>query len=210
MFADCVSLSSQGSLAAMAGRLGRFGFGRGGRSGGFMSGDGVPGGKKLSSLDLQLVILALLEQQPAHGYELIRRIEELSDGFYVPSAGMVYPALTYLDEAGLAAVEQAGSRKLYRLTDEGHLRLAANRASAEATLDALSRIGSRMDEVREAFAGLDAFDPQAADELHRVRHGLKYALRHTLDCTPAEARQVVEILQRATAEILDVIGRKPK
>lgn len=174
-----------------------------------MGGDGVPGGKKLSSTDLQLVVLTLLERQPAHGYELIRTIEEHSGGFYVPSPGVIYPALTLLEETGHAAVEQAGSRKLYRVTDEGRLHLRANRASAEATLEALSRIGSRMEQVREAFAGLDALDPEAADELHRVRHGLKHALRHSLDCTPSEARQVIIIVKRATAEILEVFSKKP-
>jgi DNA-binding PadR family transcriptional regulator len=181
---------------------GSFGFGRGGP--GFMGGGCfMPGGRKLSSADLQLVVLALLEKQPAHGYELIRAIEERSSGFYVPSPGVIYPALTYLEEIGQAAVEQDGNRKLYRLTDEGHRHLEANRANAEAMLEALGRIGGRMEQVREAYAGLDALDPRAADELHRARHGLKRALMNTSGCTPEEARRIVAILDRATAEILD-------
>ena len=167
-----------------------------------MGGDGMPGGRKLSSADLQLVVLALLEKQPAHGYELIRAIEERSNGFYVPSPGVIYPALTYLDEIGHAAVEPDGNRKLYSLTEQGRQHLAANRAGAEAMLDALGRIGNRMEQVREAFAGLDALDPHAADDLHRARHGLKHALLRTRDCTPDEARRIALILDRATAEIL--------
>jgi DNA-binding PadR family transcriptional regulator len=154
MFKDYVPpYSMRGFLDAMARRPSAFGFGRVGHGRGFMGGDGVPGGKKLSSPDLQLVILTLLEKQPAHGYELIRTIEQLSGGFYVPSPGVIYPALTYLEETGHAAVERVGSRKLYSVTEDGRLHLAANRATAEATLEALSRIGSRMDQVREAFAG---------------------------------------------------------
>lgn len=167
-----------------------------------MGGGGLPGGRRLSSADLQLIVLALLENQPAHGYELIRAIEERSNGFYVPSPGVIYPALTYLDETGHAAVEPDGNRKLYSLTEQGRQHLGANRAGAEAMLDALGRIGNRMEQVREAFAGLDALDPKAADDLHRARHGLKHALLRTRDCTPDEARRIALILDRATAEIL--------
>lgn len=164
----------------------------------------MPGGRKLSSTDLQLVILSLLEQQPAHGYELIRAVEERSGGFYTPSPGVIYPALTYLDEIGHAAVEPEGNRKLYSITDAGREHLAANRANAEAILDALSRIGGRMEQVREAFAGIDDIDPRAADDLHRARHGLKHALMRARGASPAEARRIAEILDRAAAEILSV------
>jgi DNA-binding PadR family transcriptional regulator len=167
-----------------------------------MGGDGMPAGRKLSSADLQLVVLALLEKQPAHGYELIRAIEERSSGFYVPSPGVIYPALTYLEEIGQAAVEQDGNRKLYHLTDEGRRHLETNRPAADAMLATLGRIGGRMEQVREAFAGLDALDPKAADDLHRARHALKHALFNTRGCTPDEARRIAAILDRATAEIL--------
>jgi DNA-binding PadR family transcriptional regulator len=181
---------------------GGFGFGPRGGGRGFMGGGGVPGGRKLSSADLQLVVLALLERQPAHGYELIRTLEETSNGFYTPSPGVIYPALTYLEEIGHAAVEPDGNRKLYRITDAGRAHLDANRIAAQAMLDALGRIGQRMEQVREAFAGLDALDPRAADDLHRARHALKHALFSTRDCTPDEARRISAILDRATAEIL--------
>ena len=169
---------------------------------------GLPGGRKLSSADLQLVILAFLEKQQAHGYELIRAIEERSNGFYVPSPGVIYPALTYLEEIGHAALEQDGNRKLYRITGEGREHFEANRVKTEAILDTLSRIGGRMEQVREAFAGLDAFDPMAADELHHARHALKHALIRTRNCTPDEARRITVILKRAVSEILGVISRR--
>jgi DNA-binding PadR family transcriptional regulator len=182
---------------------GRHGFGRGfGRGGGFMGGDGFPGSRKLSSAELQLVLLALLAERPAHGYELIRLLEERSGGFYAPSPGMVYPALTYLEEIGHAAVTQDGNRKLYSITDAGRAHLAANKGQAETILDALARIGGRMEQVREAFSGLGDADPQAADELHRARHALRHALIRKRGCTPEEARRVAQILDRATADIL--------
>ena len=181
----------------------------GGRGRGFWgSGSGgLPGARKLSSAELQLVVLALLEERPAHGYQLIRALEERSGGFYAPSPGVIYPALTYLDEIGYAAVEPEGHRKLYRITETGRAHLDSNRVNADAILDALSRIGGRMDEVREAFAGLDDADPRAADDLHRARRTLKHALKRKRSCDPAEARRIAEILNRATAEILDLSNK---
>jgi DNA-binding PadR family transcriptional regulator len=168
-----------------------------------MGGNGMPGGRKLSAGDLQLLLLALLDQRPAHGYELIRMLEERSGGFYAPSPGMIYPALTYLEEIGHTAVTQDANRKLYALTATGRAHLDANRQQATLILDAMARIGGRMAEVREAFAGLDAADPAAADELHRARHALKHALMRRDAFSPAEARRIAAILDRATAEILD-------
>ena len=175
------------------------------RGSGFMGGHGAgdfPGGRKLGSTDLQLVILALLAERPAHGYELIKTIEERSGGFYTPSPGVIYPALIFLDEIGHARVEQEGPRKLYQITAEGQSYLAANRATAEAILDALSRIGGRMDQVREAFAGVGDFDAGASDEIHRARHALKQALKSKRGCGPDEARRIAQILDRAATEIL--------
>ena len=171
-----------------------------GRGGGFWDqGGGMPGARKLSAADLQLVILSLLEQAPAHGYELIKAIEEKSGGFYTPSPGVIYPALTYLDEIGYAAVEPEGNRKLYSITDAGKAHLNENRASAESILDGLTRIGGRMDDVRDAFAGRDVF---GAHELHEASRALKHALKRRWNGDPQEMRRIAQILMRAAAEIL--------
>jgi DNA-binding PadR family transcriptional regulator len=179
-------------------RFGRSGHGFFGRGGG---GD-FPGSRRLSSQDLQLVILVLLAERAAHGYELIKTIEERSDGFYSPSPGVIYPALTFLEEIGHARVEQDAARKLYSITPQGEAHLAEHRATADAILEALSRIGRRMDEVREAFAGISDLDVEASDELHRARHALKAALRSKHGCDAAEARRIAKILDRAAADIL--------
>jgi DNA-binding PadR family transcriptional regulator len=164
--------------------------------------DEFPRGRRLDSNDLQLIVLTLLAERPSHGYELIKTIEERSGGFYTPSPGVIYPALTYLSEIGHARVEQAGTRKLYSITAEGKAHLASNRASANAILDALSRIGSRMDDVRDAFAGVGDSDPSASDEIHRARHALRDALRRKRGCDPNEARRIAGILNRAAADVL--------
>ena len=79
-------------------------------------------GRKLASDDLQLLLLALIEEKPSHGYDLIKLLEERSSGYYVPSPGMIYPALTYLEEAGHATIEQEGTKKLYRISEDGKAR----------------------------------------------------------------------------------------
>ena len=66
------------------------------------------------------MILALLEEQPRHGYELIKELEERTGGAYRPSAGVIYPTLALLEDEGL--VRPAGGetgRKLYETTDQG-------------------------------------------------------------------------------------------
>jgi DNA-binding PadR family transcriptional regulator len=181
---------------------GRHRFGRGGHGFFGRGGDEFPGARRLSSQDLQLVILALLAEKPAHGYELIKIIEERSEGFYTPSPGVIYPALTYLEEVGHASVAQDGGRKLYSITPQGETYLAEQRGTADAILQALSRIGRRMDEVREAFAGVSDLDADASDELQRARHNLKRALRSKHGSDSAEARRIAGILERAAAEIL--------
>src|ERR1700721_2211211 len=110
-----------------AGRHGHrhFGGGRGGFFGGSFGGGfrgGGPGmrtAKMLASGDLQLIILLLLSQKPCHGYEIIKAVEEHSSGIYTPSPGMVYPALTYLEEMGYAVAAAEGTKKLYTITAEG-------------------------------------------------------------------------------------------
>jgi DNA-binding PadR family transcriptional regulator len=182
-------------------RHGLHGFGRA-FGGGFMGGDGVPPGRKLSTAELQLVLLSLLAEQPAHGYELIKTLEERSSGFYTPSPGMIYPALTYLDEIGHAVASADGNRKLYTITELGREHLAANKDQADMILLALARIGSRMADMREAFSGLSDADPEAADDLHQARHALKHALIRSRGASAEEARRIARILKNATAEIL--------
>ena len=98
---------------------GRPGFLR--RFGGFMGAGamGFRAARMLGSDDLQLIILALLQEKPRHGYEIIKALEEHSSGIYTPSPGVVYPALTYLEEVQYAVSEAGGNKKLFSITDAG-------------------------------------------------------------------------------------------
>lgn len=111
-------------------------------------------GRMLAAGDVRLVALYFIEQQPRHGYDLIKAIEERSAGFYSPSPGVVYPALTYLEEAGFVTSAADGNRKLYTITDEGRAHLEDNREAVGSTLDFLAKAGEQMNRFRE-FAKAD-------------------------------------------------------
>lgn len=121
-------------------------------------------GKMLASGDLRLVALYLIEQQPRHGYDLIKAVEEKSHGIYSPSPGIVYPALTFLEEAGYVTSAAEGNKKLYTITDEGRTHLADNREAIESTLDFLGKAGARMEEWRAQWnAGNFPFGGEAPE-----------------------------------------------
>jgi DNA-binding PadR family transcriptional regulator len=176
------------------GRRGFGGLGGGGFGAGF---GGFTAGRKLGSGDLHLVILTLLAEQPRHGYDIIKALEERSKGFYAPSPGMVYPALTYLEELGHAVVTAEGAKKLYTITAEGRAHLAANQVEANAIMDQLAAIGRKLEQVREFFSG----EEESGDALHAARHDLRHILREKRHADPAERKRVAEILLRAIAEI---------
>ena len=183
-----------------------------GAPGDFGGGDeGMPRGRKFSSDDLQLLLLALLADEPRHGYELIKALEERSNGFYAPSPGMVYPALTYLEELNYATVEAEGNRKRYALAEAGRTYLAANRERVDIMFAKLSHFARKMDSVRRAFAGEDAdgdVDGNGAGEGGRwlpefiqARRALKLALLMRSEAPLLEQQRIAAILARATAEI---------
>jgi DNA-binding PadR family transcriptional regulator len=181
---------------------GRFG---GGGPGGFGGdGDGFPRGRKFSSDDLQLLLLSLIDTQPSHGYELIKALETRSNGFYSPSPGMVYPALTYLEEIGYVTVQLEGNRKRYELSDAGREYLGANRDRVELMLAKLTHIARKMDSVRRAFAGEEPADISEGGwlpELNEARRRLKHALLLRDNAPAAEQRRIAAILMRAAQEI---------
>jgi len=112
--------------------------------------------------ELRLVLLALLEEQPRHGYDLIREIEERTGGSYAPSPGVVYPTLTLLDEMGLIEERQAeGSKKSFAVTAAGTAHLEENAEQVAALMARLSEVGAERargdnSSVRRAMMNLRA------------------------------------------------------
>ena len=125
----------------------RGGFGRFGMGGRGHGGDGSGGyGRRrglYDSEELRLVLLSLIAEQPRHGYDLIREIEERTGGAYAPSPGIIYPTLTMLQDMGLIAEsDAAGTRKIYSATAEGTAHLSANKEEAAALLARITELGA--------------------------------------------------------------------
>jgi len=171
---------------------------------GDFDGEGWRRGRKFSADDLQLLLLALLEEKPSHGYELIKALETRTSGFYKPSPGMVYPALTYLEEVGYATVDTEGNKKRYQLSDTGRAHLAANRERIDLMLGKLRHVARKMDWIRRAMAGEPQPEPEQGGwlpEFVQARVALKRALAMRSEASADEQRRIADILSRATAEI---------
>jgi len=144
--------------------------GRGGRGGGRVFGHG----------GLRFVLLQLIAEKPAHGYELIKAIEDRLGGSYAPSPGVVYPTLTLLEEMGYLSVENAdtGGRKRYTITASGQEFLAANRDTADAMM-------ARMN------GGVDGAGPRGGrpPQVTRAIENLKLAMRMRLSGKPLTEQQ---------------------
>ena len=151
------------------GRHRRSGFGRFGFGGDFGMGPESFRGRKMGSVDLRLVLLTLLAERPSHGYELIKSLEERSGGFYSPSPGMVYPALTWLEEVGYAQVTTEGAKKRYAITDAGREHLEQHHEAADAILSELEHIARRLGRLRAAFSGFEAQEGQATAMMYGRR-----------------------------------------
>jgi len=149
-------------------------------------------GRMFGHGDLKLILLALLAEQPRHGYQLIRTIEEMFGGSYAPSPGAVYPTLTMLEEMGYARVDtsEGGTKKLYIVTDEGRAYLQENRDTVDALM-------ARMEVTARAASKYAA--PMA---IHEAMRTLKRALimRGAL-WSEAEAKRVRAIIEKAAAQI---------
>jgi DNA-binding PadR family transcriptional regulator len=189
-----------------AGRRGRgpFGgpFGLGGGPHGFGGGDFMRAGRLLAQGDLRLISLALIAERPRHGYEIIKALEEKTAGWYSPSPGIVYPTLTYLEEAGYVTGQAEGNKKLYTVTDEGRAYLAENRDFVDAVLARLAACGERMTCWRRA-AGEDvgANGPRVTRLIDAAIDNLRdVAAERFKDDADGEAK-IVEVLARAAGEL---------
>lgn len=182
---------------------GRHGHGAGRGAGGFGDGDMPGSGRKFRGEDLQLLLLVLLAEAPRHGYELIKALDQQSNGAYIPSPGMVYPTLTLLEELGHAVAAVDGARKCYSVSDAGRAHLEANRERVDIVSARLKLVAKKMDMMRRALAGEspdEAGAPWIA-EFVEARRALKHSLLMRHDVAADEQRRIAQILRRAVAEI---------
>jgi DNA-binding PadR family transcriptional regulator len=183
-------------------------------AGGLEHGRGGGFGRFVGDGELRLVVLALLEQAPRHGYEVIKALEEHSSGFYTPSPGVIYPTLTYLEETGHAVSNPDGNKKVYSITEEGRLHLRENRKAVDAMLERIRLIGERMSRARKWFEGQEGYEgrdkdiPEVVPEVNEARRALKGALAARLDASPQTQAKIAAIL-RKTAEEIRTLPQEP-
>jgi DNA-binding PadR family transcriptional regulator len=165
---------------------GRGRFGRGGGGG---------AGRVFGPGDLRLVLTALIEEKPRHGYELIKDLELKFGGGYTPSPGSVYPTLTLLEELGqVRSTTSEGTRKLFEITAEGRRYLRENQAALDSAM-------ARMEMAARAVAG-----ETPPETLHHAMHTLRAALMyHRGGWSEKEVERVRKIIEGA----VEAIGRKP-
>lgn len=167
--------------------FGPFGKGRGGFGGGRE--------RLFDSGVMRLVILRELAQEPAYGYQLIKRLEERMAGGYRPSAGVIYPTLTMLEEQGFATatVNEAG-KKVYSVTGEGNAFLKENQ-------ERLNDLESRMKSAGRGFAR--GRSPEIMEAMGELREAIGDRIRRD-DSTPEQIRKVAAALTNAAKLIREL------
>ena len=139
--------------------------------------------------EVRTAVLALLAEQPMHGYQIIHEIEERSGGSWKPSAGSVYPTLQLLADEGLISAEESNGRKIYSLTDEGREAVAGSDTSApwESSTHA----------DNHGFAAL----PKAGVELAQA------AAQVGRTGKPEQVQQAVTVLEEARRRLYSILAQ---
>ncbi|MEN4790391.1 PadR family transcriptional regulator [Pantoea agglomerans] len=148
--------------------------------------------KMLEASEIRLLMLHFLAQNAAHGYELIKSVEELSKGEYSPSPGIIYPNLTLLEEMeAIQVVDAQATRKAYRLTAAGEAHLAENRETVSSLITRLSTLAILVNN-------------RSIPAVEQAIHGLKVALNRRLaqeDISEAALQTLIKALHDAAEKI---------
>lgn len=152
------------------------------------------GGRLFDTGDLRFVILSYIAEKPAHGYEIMKGIAEKMGGAYAPSAGVVYPTLSQLEDEGLATVVAEGGKKLYTITDAGRKELETNKERIEELLRRIREMG-------------EAFGSGRSPQIMRAIHNFKLALKLRFgqgDLTPEQIGKIAAIIDAAARDVESV------
>ena len=159
---------------------------------------GNRGPRVFASGELKLLVLALIAEQPCHGYDLIRRVENMFDGAYSPSPGVIYPTLTFLEGRAMIHGDTEGGKKSYSVTDAGRLLL-------EEQASALEAVRVRIEVNKRTLRGHDR-----PPEIHEAVYNLRHALRkHHGRWSPEEIMRVRDLLNDTAKAIIDGHDRLP-
>ena len=148
--------------------------------------------------DLKYVILELLKDQPRHGYDIIRALEDRMRGYYRPSPGSVYPTLQMLEDLGYVTSTQHEGKKVYTITAEGLRYLEEQRSTVD---DIRSRISAGWDAAQR---------PEVSDLMHEVqqlaRALFRQGTRNLQDPDRLKRLRAIVAAARAEVEALDAAG----
>ena len=172
-----------------------FGDGPGGR------GRGGPRGRRrmFEGGELRLVLLKLIADEPRHGYELIKAIEDLTGGDYAPSPGIVYPTLTMLEDMGLISEKKSkDSKKIFEATGDGRAHLEENGDEVDELIERLEEAGSHRRRRHRPEMGRAVGNLMTALKNRVAHEGWNEALLH----------EVIDILDDAAQRIERAKGPK--
>ncbi|MDG4902087.1 MULTISPECIES: PadR family transcriptional regulator [unclassified Mesorhizobium] len=212
-FGQRIFMHMAGRFGGRGGGFGPFGQAmRGGGRGG--PGDMFRAGRMLADGDLKLITLSLLAEAPRHGYDIIKALEERTSGIYSPSPGVVYPTLTFLEEAGYAVSLSEGNKKVFSITEAGRAHLEQNREMIDHVLDHLERFGRKMAKARDWFGWNDEGEDvgrrgrhEKRDRFRALRHRLRAALSDFVDAPEDKQAEAISILEDAAAA-LEALSRR--
>ena len=180
-------------MFAMGGPGGWGDFGRGFGSDSPRGGPGGPRGRRrmFGGGELRLLLLKLIADEPRHGYQLIKAIEELTGGDYAPSPGIVYPTLSMLEDEGFVSeTHSPDSKRTFDATDEGRAYLAENQEEADRLLERLTAMDKGKTEQR----------PEIGRAIGNMMHALKNRVSRD-GWNEALLKDVVDILDDAAKKI---------
>jgi DNA-binding PadR family transcriptional regulator len=175
-------------------------FWRGGPFGGDPFDEDSGGRRRQRRGDIKFALLELLAEQPRHGYELIKELEQRYGGFYRPSPGSVYPTLQLLEDEGHLTSESVDGKRVYTITDSGRQLLAEQRsqrdeAGADPRVRALrGRGGPELRELRENGMALVASVMQVA------KHGSPEQIQSVMKLLADTRREIYAILSQPDQE----------
>jgi DNA-binding PadR family transcriptional regulator len=149
------------------------------------------GGPRARRGDVRAAVLALLAERPMHGYEMIKEIEERTQGAWTPSAGSIYPMLQLLEEEGLIQGEESDGKRRFTLTETGSAEQEEKRGQ-EAPWDAI-RAGAAPEQVR------------LGDSLRKLNHAIGQVF-HAAD--KGQQKRVRELLDESRRKIYAILAEE--
>jgi DNA-binding PadR family transcriptional regulator len=140
--------------------------------------------------DIRTALLAILVEEPGHGYDVIQRLEEKTAGAWRPSPGSVYPTLQLLEDEGLVRSAEHDAKRVYEITDEGRAEAARRVEEAGGTpWEIAGRNDTRVGEFRNA-----------------VRQLLVASKQVSMSGNQEQVERMLEILTRARKEIYTMLA----